>query len=343
MRIAALTMVYDEETFLPLWLNHYGACFGLENLFVIDDGSTDGSTGNPLIRNLLSKKRALLDEDDRAALVSHVHEALLGVYDLVIYTDVDEFIVMDPDSGMSLAQYVAIKQFACTAPIGFEVIHRRTHEQTIDFRRPLFEQRRFVRFDVDYAKPVISRRPIRWGAGFHGCDLKYKIDCNIILFHLRSVDYELSRRRIAKLNRVRFSQSSIENDYGWQFRLDQEQYLAFLYGADDVRFEDATEREPDAMFLAYIRTGDRSLSTLNPHWSSRIRLDLAAAEDASRAVPQPSPIAPQQLQRLFQASLERMIRGRPERARNEPCPCGSGRRFKHCHGVNGQRRHEGAR
>ena len=335
MRIAAVTMVYDEDIFLPLWLNYYGACFSPENLFVIDDGSTDGSTGNPLIRNLVSKKRALLDEDDRAALVSHVHEALLGVYDVVIYTDVDEFIVIDPDAGMSLTQYLSTKQFACTAPIGFEVIHRREREAGIDFLRPLFEQRRFVRFDVDYSKPAISRRPIRWGPGFHRCDLKYKIDCNIILFHLRSVDYELSRRRIAKLNRVRFSQSSIENDYGWQFRLDQEQYLAFLYGSGDTRFEDATERELDAMFLAYIRTGDRSLSTLNPHWSSRIKLDLAAAEIASQAGPKSSPIAPQQLERLFQTSLERMIRGRPERARNEPCPCGSRRRFKHCHAVNG--------
>ncbi len=62
-----------------------GACFGPENLFVIDDGSTDDSTCNLLIRNLVVKKRALLDEDGRAAPANHVHEALLGIYDVVIY------------------------------------------------------------------------------------------------------------------------------------------------------------------------------------------------------------------------------------------------------------------
>ncbi len=107
------------------------------------------------------------------------------------------------------------------------------------------------------------------------------------------MDYELSRRRVAKLNRVRFSQSSIENDYSWQFCLGQAQYLAFLYRSGDAKFEDATERELDAMFLAYIKIGDRSLSMLNPHWSSRIRLDPnAAAEVAFWAVPSPSPDRP---------------------------------------------------
>ena len=77
MRIAAVTMVRDEATFLPLWLNHYGAAFGPENLFVIDDGSTDGSTAGRGIANLVAKGRSPLDEEDRAALVSAFHAELL--------------------------------------------------------------------------------------------------------------------------------------------------------------------------------------------------------------------------------------------------------------------------
>ncbi len=73
----------------------------------------------------------------------------------------DKFIVIDPDAGMNLTHYCATKQFACTAPIGFEVIHRRKREAAIDFWRSLFEQRRFVRFDIDSSKPIISRSLIR--------------------------------------------------------------------------------------------------------------------------------------------------------------------------------------
>ena len=276
MQTAVITMVYNEAAFLPLWLDHYGTCFGLENLFVIDDGSTDGSTSDPRIRNLVAKRRSPLDEDDRASLISMFHEQLLGFYDGVIYTDVDEFIVVDPDVGIGLADYIGASLFCCRAPIGFEIVHRFGREQRIDFDRSLFEQRRFVRFDIDYSKPVIARSPVRWNAGFHSCDLKYQTDCNIILFHLRSIDYELSRARIGSLNGVRFSQNSIRKEHGCQFRLQQAQYLALLYGAGDVEFDQAAQREPDAMLRAYLDHNDRRLSRLDPHWSGRIDLRLGA-------------------------------------------------------------------
>jgi len=38
-----MTMVFNERIFLPIWLAHYGVQFGYENLFIIDDGSNDGS------------------------------------------------------------------------------------------------------------------------------------------------------------------------------------------------------------------------------------------------------------------------------------------------------------
>ena len=37
-RVAVIVTVYNEATFLPIWLTHYGINFGLSNLFVIDDG-----------------------------------------------------------------------------------------------------------------------------------------------------------------------------------------------------------------------------------------------------------------------------------------------------------------
>src|SRR5262245_11380328 len=96
MAIAAITMAYNEAAFLPIWVNHYGSALGESNLFVIDDGSTDGSASANGGYNYLRKGRAAFDEDDRALLVSEFHKQLLSAYDTVIFTDVDELIVVDP-------------------------------------------------------------------------------------------------------------------------------------------------------------------------------------------------------------------------------------------------------
>ena len=65
MKIAVVTMVFNEREFLPIWLRHYGPQVGYENLFVIDDGSTDGSTNNECIINLIKKPHGVFDEEDR--------------------------------------------------------------------------------------------------------------------------------------------------------------------------------------------------------------------------------------------------------------------------------------
>ncbi len=44
VRIAAITFCRDEGRMLPLWVRYYGGQLGLENLYVVDDNSEDGST-----------------------------------------------------------------------------------------------------------------------------------------------------------------------------------------------------------------------------------------------------------------------------------------------------------
>lgn len=39
------------------------------------------------------------------------------------------------------------------------------------------------------------------------------------------------------------------------------------------------------------------------------------------------------------AAARTVVRGRPKVGRNDPCPCGSGRKFKHCHGGPAQTLH----
>ena len=41
--LAAVTMVYNEPEFIPLWIKYYGEQVGKENCYIVDNGSDDGS------------------------------------------------------------------------------------------------------------------------------------------------------------------------------------------------------------------------------------------------------------------------------------------------------------
>ncbi|HEV2285735.1 MAG TPA: SEC-C metal-binding domain-containing protein [Steroidobacteraceae bacterium] len=50
-----------------------------------------------------------------------------------------------------------------------------------------------------------------------------------------------------------------------------------------------------------------------------------ARPGALRAPPPPPPPVPE--------SASPFVRGERKVGRNEPCPCGSGKKYKHCHGA----------
>jgi preprotein translocase subunit SecA len=65
----------------------------------------------------------------------------------------------------------------------------------------------------------------------------------------------------------------------------------------------------------------------------RLQHAAAPALGAGDAEPPPPPEAqPEKEPRTLQAP---QVRGERKIGRNEPCPCGSGRKYKHCHGTLG--------
>src|SRR3954471_23135236 len=106
MRVAALTMAYNE----PVWARFYAAQVGAENCFLLDHGSDDGSTDSLGITVERLERPAGLDEVARAATVTARAEDLLGSYDAVVHTDVDELVLADP------ARYPDLVAFAEHVP-----------------------------------------------------------------------------------------------------------------------------------------------------------------------------------------------------------------------------------
>jgi hypothetical protein len=186
-RAAAVTMVYNESYFLPLWFQHYGAQLGYENLYVIDHGSTDDSV-NVEYCNRIRIPRDEFDDETRAAMISTFHKTLLHQFDVVIYTDCDEFIVPRPSKFSSLTDYLKRRPSKAVRCVGINVVQDMTEAPALDLKLPILKQRPYGFATHWYFKPLISSIPIKWEAGFHYCDVEAPVDPDVWLFHLKLAD-----------------------------------------------------------------------------------------------------------------------------------------------------------
>jgi hypothetical protein len=231
MRIAAVTMVYNEPDYLPIWLRYYSGQVGAGNCFVIDHGTDDGSTNNLPGVNLTQLPRSPFDDTKRAGLVSTFVASLLQTYDAVIHTDVDEIVFADPRLHPSLASFCAANHLNVVTAHGFEIYQLRGSESAFDPARPVLAQRRWAGFSAAMCKPVLVRKPVTWAPGFH-CTADPITVSHLYLFHLRWFDFAIALRRLA---RTRAQPWADPNAGGWQRLPDEEYEKAF------IRFE-ATQR-----------------------------------------------------------------------------------------------------
>lgn len=197
LKVAAVTMVYNEAHFLPRWVRHYAAQFGAENCTVIDHGSDDGCTDALGRINLVRIPRSPTDEDARAKFISGFCAALLTWYDWVIYTDVDEFLVADPAHYPSIPDLLAATPHNVITAVGFNVHHDDPREPPIDPERPVSGQRHWMMMVVAMCKPLAIRRAVQWAPGFHSSDAPVDFD-RLFMFHLRNYDTPQSLLRLHK-------------------------------------------------------------------------------------------------------------------------------------------------
>ena len=202
MRLAALTMIFNEPVWAPVWVRHYARQVGQENCFVLDHGSTDGSTAGLGVQVELVE-RTSLDERARAALVSARVAALLNEYDAVVHSDADELVIADP------GRYADLRAFAADAPdvatmIGLDLQHLPEEEEALETWKPIGAQRQWARFSAAMCKPAFVRRAVRWQAGFHGCDAA-PCFAPAFLVHLRYADLGLGLARLERTRGLTFS------------------------------------------------------------------------------------------------------------------------------------------
>lgn len=206
MRIAALTSVRNDPGFLPRWTAYYGAALGEENLYVIIDGfdqPVPQAPGVNVIRVPYLARSRTRGDKARAARASGLARALLTSFDMVIGTDVDEFILPDPKTGLNLPEFLSQAQpRACRSALGLDVVQSDADDRPLDPARPVLEQRSRALISDRYTKASILSRPLQWGSGQHRVRGRgYHIEADLYLFHFGSADAQTLAARAGDTDR----------------------------------------------------------------------------------------------------------------------------------------------
>lgn len=213
MKIAIITMVYNESLNLPMWVNHYSnQCPGSE-LYVIDHGSDISVRESQGGVNVLRIPRSDFDERRRAELVSRLHNTLLLEFDWVFYTDCDELIVSATHGTISEALAEEDNSVKSIVAVGMNLWHRIDEEKEFDRSRSISEQRQYATFEKFMCKPFTARVPISWIPGFHTSNLPPCFGSGYYQIHTKYIDHHEALERLALTSGLNWSSEALEK--GW--------------------------------------------------------------------------------------------------------------------------------
>jgi hypothetical protein len=240
MSAFAITFAYNEAFFLPRWASYYGSQLGLQNLFVLDHGSSDLSTAGLGAINIIKVPRTPFDDVRKINFATYMHSALLQYYDAGFVVDADEFLVADPKRYRSLRDFAERTPIDAPAAVGLELCHIRHLEADFNTSLPILAQRDYVLFDSWMCKRCFARKSIRFGGGCHTSDQPVVFDPGLYLIHLKNFDYKhrLVRQQVT-------SAWNYSGDFGVHARRSGDYVDGVFDGFDDRLASGLVSREFD--------------------------------------------------------------------------------------------------
>jgi hypothetical protein len=219
---AVITIVNNEPVFLPIWLGYYSRFFAPEDIYVLDNASTDGSVQRPgFVR--IPVEHETVDHPWMVETIEQLQHELIDRYDCVLVTDVDEIVAPHPASG-TLGDYLDRFDEEWVNCLGYEVLHIGESEPPLDLARPIFEQRGHWFFNDAYDKAALATVPMSWRPGFHGrTDFHTNLDPDLRLIHLHRMDYDICLERHRIRSRRPWAEKDARKSWAVHNRITEEQ------------------------------------------------------------------------------------------------------------------------
>lgn len=192
---AVFTIVKDEPVNLPIWLKHYRRTFADEDIYVIDHETQDGSTADlgvnviPVFNPEAFRHQWLVDQ------VQRVQAELLERYEVVLFAEADEMVYSPHAKLIDVLKAFRTSEAQYTNVVGYEAIHRIDDEPALDLTQPIVDQRPWWYREVHMDKPLLTKMPLQYGAGFHHCQYNRDYSWNLFMYHLHRMDYDLMLQR----------------------------------------------------------------------------------------------------------------------------------------------------
>lgn len=208
-RIAALTMVRNDDFFLRKWVEYYGSELGKENLYIYYDGEdqpvADFCRGaNAFVHPKIGTQVVAAEKGRMKFLSERAAELFSKGYDLVIGVDADEYIVVDPKQGIGLRDFLSRQDIdVCLSPLGLDFGQKLGEEGDLSLDATFLSQRHFAQIGTRYTKPSIIAQPCRWGSGFHRVKgHNFHIAKDLYLLHFGYADSKILEERLGDADRV---------------------------------------------------------------------------------------------------------------------------------------------
>ena len=208
-RIAAITMVRNDDFFLRKWVEYYGAQLGREHLYIYFDGLDQEIPA--FCEGTRSERIAKLGTDvvsndkARVAVMSGRAAQLFAEgYDLVIGTDADEFLVPDPALGLSLPAFLSrLDVRGSVSALGLDMGQKLGEEGDLTADIPFLRQRHYAQLGTRYTKASVLAAPLQWGSGFHRVKgHNFHIASDLYLFHFGYCDLRRIQDRFKDPDRL---------------------------------------------------------------------------------------------------------------------------------------------
>jgi Glycosyl transferase family 2 len=269
-KVAGVTMVYNETDKLPIWRRYYGAQLSPAHCYIIDHGSTDGSTDKSEGFNQVRLPRSPQEDEKRTLFVGDIVNSLLRYYDYVFYTDCDELLVPDPRKFTGIVNYCEKANPGYVTSIGIDVLHRTSEEGPLDPEKPVLQQRSYGHYSSAMNKPNLTSIPVKWWPGFHSRELPAKFG-DLFLFHLRYADMTQTLQRLAITREMPWARENA----GMHQRVSDEDMVQMVeqWGALPVISEDAWSAESGLLgaYTKQFKESERLQEGTSVYWVDTVK------------------------------------------------------------------------